>query len=73
MNKLFYTKERKPNSSSADDNVPEILWSFYYSVPNIFDGNLRDEMPNNVFVCPGPELDLDYDPAITKVINLLRF
>jgi len=55
INKLF----------SDEGDKPKILWSCYFSLPVI---NLEcNESPKNVFICQGPDLDLDYDAAIAKV------
>ncbi|CAG9856686.1 unnamed protein product [Phyllotreta striolata] len=45
---------------------PSILWSYYFSMPETNDIILSDDLPNNIFVCPGPEIDLDYDTSVDK-------
>lgn len=60
VEKLFCEREGESNSS------PRILWSFYFSAPNTFSQRLECEKLLNTYVCPGPDLDLDYDPAIQR-------
>ncbi|EFA02190.1 rab proteins geranylgeranyltransferase component A 1 [Tribolium castaneum] len=43
-----------------------ILWSCYFSIPDSNDLDLTVETPKNVTLCPGPDLDLDYDDAVRK-------
>lgn len=50
------------------DSKPKILWSFYFSVPDTSNVDLRQTVPKNVFLCSGPDLDLDYDLSIQKVL-----
>lgn len=45
---------------------PLVLWSCYYSIPNTNNLDLQSGVPDNVFVCSGPDLDLDYDTAVDK-------
>lgn len=45
---------------------PKILWSLYLSVPDSNDLDLCKNTPKNLFICPGPDLDLDYDQSIKK-------
>lgn len=49
------------------DNSPKILWSLYYSVPDTNDCDLNANAPDNIVICPGPDLDLDYDNSINMV------
>lgn len=49
-----------------NDEKPQILCSCYFSLPDSNDLNLKN-IPNNVFVCPGADLDLDYDLSVKKV------
>ncbi|XP_044253963.1 rab proteins geranylgeranyltransferase component A 2 [Tribolium madens] len=42
----------------------KILWSCYFSIPDSNDLDLRCETPKNVLLCPGPDIDLDYDYAV---------
>lgn len=59
---------------------PNILWSAYFSVPdcssndlffnNPTNGDWCNDIPDNIYLCPGgvPDLDdLDYDKSVEKV------
>lgn len=53
----------------GSEDSPKILWSLYYSVPDTNKSNLKENIPNNVVLCPGPDYDLDYDNSIKKVFS----
>lgn len=62
-----------PPSDKADDignEKPKILFSCYFSIPDSNHCNVVD-VPKNVFLCPGPDLDLDYDFTIKKVKHIM--
>lgn len=51
---------------SQEEDKPNILVSFYFSLPD--SNNLAiEDIPQNIFFCPGADLDLDYDLSIKKV------
>lgn len=56
VDKLLINKEK----------APKILWSMYLSVPDSNNLDLGKNAPKNLFICPGPDLDLDYDQSIKK-------
>ena len=58
-------------SKFEDDKKPKILWSCFFSIPDSNALDLKTGVPGNVVLCPGPDLDLDYDDAVKKV--LIRF
>lgn len=53
----------------TNGNQPKanVLWSMYFTVPDTAGENLQQGCLNNSFVCPGPDMDLDYDTAIQHV------
>lgn len=55
-----------------DENTkkPLILWSCYYTIPDSNDLDLQEDVPENVFICPGPDCDIDYDTAVKKAKNI---
>lgn len=64
VNNLFVSKTADETELTGK---PQILWSFYFSIVDSNDLNLRENAPKNVHICPGPDLDLDYDLAIKEV------
>lgn len=54
-------------SQSEEDNKPRVLWSCYFSIPDTNNLDLKTGIPENVVLCSGPDLDLDYDDAVKKV------
>lgn len=53
------------------NDSPKILWSTYYSIPNTNNCDLKKNIPSNIIICPGPDLDLDYDNSIKKVYIII--
>ncbi|KAL1505396.1 hypothetical protein ABEB36_004970 [Hypothenemus hampei] len=49
-----------------DKEAPAILWSCYFSLPGIDNLDVCESLPENLFLCSGPDLDLDYDASIKK-------
>lgn len=60
---LFTTDEDEENKSQK----PRILWSSYFSIPDTNDQKFKEALPKNIFPCPGPDTDLDYDLSVKKV------
>ncbi|KAK9870755.1 hypothetical protein WA026_009716 [Henosepilachna vigintioctopunctata] len=54
-------------AGSETSEKPKILWSSYFSIPDTNELNLNSFVPSNVFLCPGPDSDLDYDLSLKKV------
>ncbi|KAL3265341.1 hypothetical protein HHI36_009549 [Cryptolaemus montrouzieri] len=50
----------------SNPRKPKVLWSSYFSIPNTNELDLKSSVPSNVFLCPGPDLDLDYDFSLEK-------
>lgn len=55
------------NTNNQDTQKPNVLHSAYFSVPDTSKIDLQKDLPNNVFLCPGPDMDLDYDFTIKQV------
>ncbi|XP_044749171.1 rab proteins geranylgeranyltransferase component A [Coccinella septempunctata] len=54
------------NDSTNKCGNPRILWSCYFSIPDTNDQKFESSLPKNIFVCPGPDTDLDYDSSVKK-------
>lgn len=67
VERLFDNSKNESETEEEANLLPKVLWSFYYSVPNTLNLDLKIGIPKNIFVCPGPDFDLDYDPAIAQV------
>ncbi|KAF5282161.1 hypothetical protein FQR65_LT02858 [Abscondita terminalis] len=62
VEKLFCKQE----AGDFGTTPPNVLWSFYYSVPDTLNATLTSDKLLNAYICPGPDMDLDYDPAIAQ-------
>ncbi|KRT80051.1 hypothetical protein AMK59_8370 [Oryctes borbonicus] len=69
VSKLFQSEKE---DSDVKDNRPQVLWSFYYSAPDTNHTDLRQDVPENVFLCPGPDSDLDIDLSIKKAKEIFN-
>ncbi|XP_074106773.1 rab escort protein [Cotesia typhae] len=45
---------------------PHVLWSLYLNLP-ASDIKLSESAPNNIYLCSGPDLDLDFDFSVNQV------
>jgi hypothetical protein len=46
---------------------PHVLWSLYFNYPATSDHGLTADIPANVYLCSGPDLDLDFEYAVNQV------
>lgn len=60
------------NLSEKDSKKPLILWSMYFSIPDSNNMELVQGLPENSFVCPGPDTDLDYDFSVRVAKKLFE-
>lgn len=53
----------------GQDSQQNVLWSMYFSIPNTskYLKDNENHIPKNVFLCSGPDLNLDYDSCIHQV------
>ncbi|KAK0081054.1 hypothetical protein PV325_012890 [Microctonus aethiopoides] len=49
----------------SDNLKPRVLWSLYFNLP-ASDVKLNDSSPNNIHLCSGPDLELDFDFALNQ-------
>lgn len=58
-------------NNNQGSKKPNVLYSAYFSIPDTTKVDLAQKcLPSNVFLCPGPDMDLDSDFTIKKVFNL---
>ncbi|KAJ8922725.1 hypothetical protein NQ315_007760 [Exocentrus adspersus] len=57
---------------SGDSTKPHVLYSLYFSIPDSNGLDLRKNVPKNVYLCPGPDLDLDYDVSIKQAKQIFN-
>ncbi|CAH1106197.1 unnamed protein product [Psylliodes chrysocephalus] len=70
IDKLFINSYHEMAENNHDK--PHILWSYYCSINDSNDVELTEDLPKNIFVCPGPDLDLDYDFSVTKAKKIFN-
>lgn len=59
-------------TTEADDtsSKPRIVWSLYFNQVDHSGCDLETSMPGNLYLCPGPNTDLDYDLAIEQARSI---
>ncbi|XP_035734550.1 rab proteins geranylgeranyltransferase component A 1-like [Vespa mandarinia] len=53
------------------DLKPQILWSLYLNLP-ASDIKLNDTAPSNIYLCSGPDLELDFDFAVDQAKEIFK-
>lgn len=62
-----HLQDAKKDGKDALENLkPHVLWSLYLNLP-ASDIKLSNSAPNNIHLCSGPDLDLDFDFAVNQV------
>ncbi|KAI4495227.1 hypothetical protein M0804_001428 [Polistes exclamans] len=61
-------QDYEPNE---EDLKPQILWSLYLNLP-ASDIKLNDTAPNNIYLCSGPDLELDFDFAVDQAKEIFK-
>ncbi|CAH1115921.1 unnamed protein product [Phaedon cochleariae] len=69
---LFLSEPFETPEENETARKPEILWSAYFSLPDTSESDLKSNVPDNVFLCPGPDLDLDYDGSIKMARDIFK-
>ncbi|KAG5899046.1 hypothetical protein JTB14_000070 [Gonioctena quinquepunctata] len=70
IDSLFTLYNHKGSHDSQEK--PLVLCSLYFSLPDTGDLDLGGDVPENVFLCPGPDLDLDYDVSVQKAKQIFE-
>ncbi|KAJ4446648.1 hypothetical protein ANN_13345 [Periplaneta americana] len=59
-------EERKEKNDSVSALKPQVLWSLFFNCPETSECDLTANVPANVFLCSGPDLDLDFEFAVKQ-------
>lgn len=46
---------------------PQVLYALYFNCPETSEYDLSQNVPNNVHLCSGPDLEVDYEFAVKQV------
>lgn len=53
---------------------PQILYALYFNCPETSEYDLSShDVPNNVHLCSGPDLEVDYEFAVKQVKFIFMF
>lgn len=67
---LSANKKSDSAEPSNTEILPKILWSLYFTIVTTTDICDFDGLAENLYPCTGPDLDLDYDNSVKKVITI---
>ncbi|XP_054261403.1 rab proteins geranylgeranyltransferase component A-like [Macrosteles quadrilineatus] len=51
---------------------PQLLWSLYFNCPETSSCDLSADVPSNVHLCSGPDLDLDFEVAVKQAKDIFK-
>ncbi|KAG7187878.1 hypothetical protein KM043_013857 [Ampulex compressa] len=63
--------EQQGKEESALNTKPQVLWALYLNLP-ASDIKLSESAPNNIHLCSGPDLELDFDFAVNQAKNIFE-
>lgn len=58
--------ERQSEGSEEEGEKPHVLWSLFFNYPETSDHGLTANIPANVYLCSGPDLELDFESAVKQ-------
>jgi hypothetical protein len=63
------TSEDEGGEQNVNKEVakPRVLWSMFFNSPETSSFDLAADAPANVFLCSGPDYDLDFEFAVKQV------
>lgn len=66
-------------TSGSDDEAstvrtkPQVLWSLYFNCVETSKSYLSPNVPQNVHLCSGPDLELDFEFSVQQVSYSMHF
>lgn len=64
-------QDNKIDNNNKHDLKPHVLWSLYLNLP-ASDIKLNSSAPNNIHLCSGPDLELDFDFAVNQAKEIFK-
>lgn len=62
----IHSEESEISQSESHSQKPQLLWSLYFNCPETSECDLSADVPENVYLCSGPDLDLDFEFAVKQ-------
>ncbi|XP_046394320.1 rab proteins geranylgeranyltransferase component A [Ischnura elegans] len=68
------TSEEEGGEADASKEVakPRVLWSMFFNSPETSSFDLAADAPANVFLCSGPDYDLDFEFAVKQAKDIFE-
>jgi len=60
------------SQSESQAVKPQLLWSLYFNCPETSSCDLSADVPSNVHLCSGPDLDLDFEFAVKQAKEIFN-
>jgi len=57
-------------SSQASETRPQVLWSLYFNSVDSTRCTVTEDAPKNIYVCGGPDVELDFEFAVNQVSRI---
>ncbi|CAH2006343.1 unnamed protein product [Acanthoscelides obtectus] len=54
------------NHKDTESEKPKVLWVCYFSLPDFLSSDVKQNVPDNVFLGTGPDIDSDYDFSVKQ-------
>ncbi|KAL7289860.1 hypothetical protein TKK_0016258 [Trichogramma kaykai] len=64
-------ESKNPDDENSNNTMPQVLWSLYLNLP-ASDIKLSESAPNNIHLCSGPDLNLDFDFAVNQAKEIFK-
>ncbi|PNF21570.1 hypothetical protein B7P43_G12710 [Cryptotermes secundus] len=58
--------EEVGDTAKCEPVKPQVLWSLYFNCPETSKCDFTANIPAKVYLCSGPDLDLDFEYAVTE-------
>ncbi|KAL0116105.1 hypothetical protein PUN28_011162 [Cardiocondyla obscurior] len=66
-----HLQDDRQEKGETEYPIPQVLWSLYLNLP-ASDIKLSDSAPSNIYLCSGPDLELDFDFAVNQAKNIFK-
>jgi len=60
------------SEAESQSKKPQLLWSLYFNCPETSSCDLSADVPENVHLCSGPDLDLDFEFAVRQAKEIFN-
>jgi len=70
---LYFPDPSNDDAEMIPQNKPKVFWSIYFNMTDTSHENLHSSPMKNVYLCSGPDIELDFDHAVNEVRNNINY